>query len=241
MPILRTDGLVRRFGSLMAVNQLSLSVEKDEIIGLIGPNGAGKTTLLNCIAGADRPSAGTVWFDGMDTTGRSADFMCRLGLSRTFQIPQPFPKLTAFENVMASAIFGNPHRRRSQAAEAAAGALDLVEFPRAGDTPAMELNTVQLKRLDLARALASQPRLLLLDELGAGLTPGELEALMGIILRVRENGVTIVVVEHVMQVIRGLCDRVVVMQYGEKIAEGPMSEVANDPRVVDAYLGNICA
>jgi branched-chain amino acid transport system ATP-binding protein len=237
MPILETVNLTKRFGGLVAVGAVSLTVNAGEIYGLIGPNGAGKTTLLNCIAGALRPNGGSVRVFGQDTTGQRADEMCRLGVSRTFQIPRPFPRLTALENVMVAAVFGSPPGTAGDAAARAEAALDYVEFPRAKDAPAEHLNTVQLKRLDLARALASRPKLLLLDEFAAGLTPGELGALAAILRRIRADGITLLMVEHVMRLIMDLCERLAVIHYGEKIAEGPAAEVARDPAVLTAYLG----
>jgi branched-chain amino acid transport system ATP-binding protein len=242
MAILELDHVSRRFGGLVAVNDVSFSVDEGVIFGLIGPNGAGKTTLLNCLAGALRPSRGTVRFAEQETTGLSADEMCRRGMSRTFQISRPFPRMTALENVTVAAVFGDAGRSNGNGRQLkpeawAAEVLEYVEFPRPSGTPADHLNTVQLKRLDLARALASRPRLLLLDELAAGLTPGELGDLVKVLRRIRADGITIIMVEHVMRLILDVCDRLVVLQYGVKIAEGATAEVASNEVVREAYLG----
>jgi branched-chain amino acid transport system ATP-binding protein len=235
--ILHTETVTKNFGGLTAVNRVSMDVREGQIYGLIGPNGAGKTTFLNCIAGALNPSSGRVFFLGEETTGSSADVMCRKGMSRTFQIPLPFPKLTVLENTLVGAVFGAPDGSGAPPAERAQKALEFVDFPMAPETPAEQLNAVQLKRLDLARALACDPKLLLLDELASGLTPGELDDLLDIIRSIRDQGITIIVVEHIMRVIKGICDRVMVIEYGTEIAEGTPDEVLNDPRVIKAYLG----
>lgn len=235
--ILHTESVVKNFGGLTAVNRVSMDVKRGQIYGLIGPNGAGKTTFLNCIAGVFPPSSGKVYFLAEETTGNSADVMCRRGMSRTFQISRPFPKLTARENVMVGAVFGADGGGDKSPAERAEEMLEFVEFPWDPDVPAERLNTVQLKRLDLARALACDPQLLLLDELAAGLTPGELDAIMDVIREIRNQGITIIVVEHIMRVIQGICDRVMVIEYGTQIAEGTPDEVLNNPRVIKAYLG----
>ena len=237
MNVLETTSLTKRFGGLVAVDQVSMHVEEGEIVGLIGPNGAGKTTLLNAVAGLNPPTAGSVRMFGQNTTGYSPEKMCHLGLSRTFQIPRPFPKMTALENVLTAAIFG---RKRGQVKDPAGHArqmLEYVEFPVSEHTVSQNLNTMQLKRLDLARSLASSPKMLFLDELAAGLTEGELKDIMTIIRKIRDQGITILMVEHIMQLIMSLCDRLVVIQFGSKIAEGPTQEVARDPKVTKAYLG----
>ncbi len=238
MALLELSGVTKRFGGLTAVNNVSFNVEAGEIFGLIGPNGAGKSTLLNCLAGLTRPNAGTIRFDGHDTTGMSADRMCRLGLGRTFQIPRPFPRMTAFENVVVSAAFGDPNLSRSMVSDRALEMIQYVEFPRPVTTMANHLNVVQLKRLDLARALASKPKLLLLDEFAAGLTPSELSDIAKLLRRIRDDGTTILMVEHVMRLILDLCGNLSVLQYGELIAHGNATTVAQDPKVREAYLGH---
>lgn len=237
MNVLEAKDVTKQFGGLVAVNRVSIHIEEGEILGLIGPNGAGKTTLLNTIAGLDPPTSGSINFLGEATAGFTPEMMCHRGLSRTFQIPRPFPKMTVLENVMVASVFGNRDKKMVDPISHSRKLLDFVEFSMTEDILSETLNTVQLKRIDLARALASNPKLLLLDELASGLTEGELADLMTIIRKTRKMGITIIMVEHIMHVIMNLCDRLAVLQFGNKIAEGPTQEVARDPKVAEAYLG----
>jgi branched-chain amino acid transport system ATP-binding protein len=237
MNVLEAKDVTKQFGGLVAVNRVSIHIEEGEILGLIGPNGAGKTTLLNTIAGLDPPTSGSINFLGEATAGFTPEMMCHRGLSRTFQIPRPFPKMTVLENVMVASVFGNRDKKMVDPISHSRKLLDFVEFSMTDEILSETLNTVQLKRIDLARALASNPKLLLLDELASGLTEGELADLMTIIRKTRKMGITIIMVEHIMHVIMNLCDRLAVLQFGNKIAEGPTQEVARDPKVAEAYLG----
>jgi branched-chain amino acid transport system ATP-binding protein len=238
MIVLETKELTKKFGGLTAVNAVSMHINEGDIVGLIGPNGAGKTTLVNALAGLNPPTSGQVKMFGKKTTGLAPEKMCRLGLSRTFQIPIPFPKMSVLENVMTAAIFGSKPGSIKDPAAHSRKILEFVDFPIAEDTISEQLNTVQLKRLDLARALASQPKLLFLDELASGLSEGELNDMMQLILKIRDQGITILMIEHIMHLIMNLCNRLLCIQFGTKIAEGPTEEVANDPKVAKAYLGD---
>jgi branched-chain amino acid transport system ATP-binding protein len=235
--ILRVEKVSKSFGGLRALVEVSLGVAPREVLGVIGPNGAGKTTLLNVIAGVHPPDEGAVYLDGENVTGHEPEVLCRRGLSRTFQITQSFPGLSALENVLVSAVFGNPSLPRIEAEARARRWLDFVNFQMPLSTPAANLNTTQLKRLDLARALASHPKILLLDEIAAGLTPAELKDFSRLLERIRSTGVALIVVEHLMRLIMDVCDRVVFLQSGRLIAEGPPKDLAKNHAVIEAYLG----
>jgi branched-chain amino acid transport system ATP-binding protein len=234
--LLELRGITKRFGGLTAVSPVDQDGEAGQIVGLIGPNGAGKSTLLNVIAGVYKPTAGTVRFRGETITGLSPDRACARGISRTFQICRPFPKMSILENVKVAATFGSAGRVTDPEAQARA-MLEFTGFPVAELTLAESLNTAQLRRLDLARALASRPTLLLLDEAAAGLTPLELGDLQKLILKIRDQGTTVIIVEHLMRLIMQLCDRIMVLQYGHKIAEGTPGEIVENEAVTNAYLG----
>jgi branched-chain amino acid transport system ATP-binding protein len=228
----------RSFGGLTAVKSVDLRVDSGEIIGLIGPNGAGKTTLFNLITGTFRPNRGTILFEGRDITGLAPDARCRLGIARTFQLVRPFPNLSVLDNVAVGSVYGRQPAASRRAAEVAAReTLDLLGLSDRAHQLARTLTLVDRKRLELARALATHPKLLLLDELLAGLNPSEVVAAMDLVRGIRDSGVTIVMVEHLVKALFGVSDRVAVLSAGEKISEGTPNRVAQDPRVVDAYLG----
>lgn len=237
MGLLETKNVTKRFGGLIAVNDVSLNVEQGLIFGLIGPNGAGKTTLLNSISGVYKPEEGKVFFKGQDITPFSADRICHCGIARTFQIVHSFPQMTVLENVMVGAIFGG-RKDREKPETVAKEMLDFVGFPLSYDKLAQDLNTIQLKQLELARALATDCELLLLDEVAAGLTPAELDELSKLIFRIRDSGITIIMVEHLMKLIMGVCDRIAVLSFGRKIAEGTPQEITENEEVIEAYLGS---
>jgi branched-chain amino acid transport system ATP-binding protein len=237
MIVLETENLTKKFGGLIAVNNVSMTLHQGDVMGLIGPNGAGKTTFLNAITGLNPSTSGTVKLFGKETTGLPPERMCRRGLSRTFQIPSPFPKMTAIESVMTATIFGNKSGVVKDPVAHSRQMLEFVEFPMAETVVAEQLNTVQLKRLDLARALASSPKLLFMDEMASGLSEGELNDIMRIIRKISKKGISILMIEHIMQLIMAVCNRLLCIQFGTKIAEGTTEEVANDPKVTKAYLG----
>jgi len=234
--LLRIEAASKRFGGLVANRDISLTVEPGEIVGLIGPNGAGKTTLFNCVSGYMHPEAGRILFDGADITRTRPATICGLGVARTWQVVRAFGRMTALENVVCGGL-----KRTHRVAEARARARELLRFTGlagSDDVLARNLTLADKKRLEIARALATQPRLLLLDEAMSGLTPLETAAAVQLVRRIHDElGVTICVVEHVMEVVMPLSQRVVVLDYGVKIAEGPPQQVVRDERVVAAYLG----
>ena len=235
--VLSSRGLGKSFGGLEAVADLDFDVQRGEIFAIIGPNGAGKTTTLNMISGLLLPSSGRLTFNGVDITRMPTADRTHLGLGRAFQVVQPFPEMTVRENVMVGALFGRTGIGRAEAERRADAALERTGLTRWRDTPAEDLTLMQEKRLEIARALATAPDVLLLDEVMAGLRPIEARQAVELIRDVQRQGVTIVFIEHVMPVVRDLADRVLVMDYGKKLAQGSYQEVTSDPRVIEAYLG----
>jgi branched-chain amino acid transport system ATP-binding protein len=238
-PLLEVRGAAKQFGGVMAVQDVSFEVLPGEVLGLIGPNGAGKTTLINLITGIARPTRGDVAFDGRPLTGLRPHQIGQLGVARTFQIVRPFANLSVLENVAVGAMFGAGGARRSagDAMHKADEVLEFVHLASRRDDPAESLTIAGRKRLEIAKALAMEPRLLLLDEVMAGLRGVEVDQAMDLIRAISARGITLLIIEHVMKVITGVCNRVIVLEYGKKIAEGTPSEITANPAVIEAYLG----
>jgi len=238
MSFLTIENATKAFGGLKAVNDVSFTVEQGEIVGLLGPNGSGKTTLLNLVSGALPATAGQIALEGHRLTGRRPDLIARAGVARTFQLVRILPSLTLEENVMIPAVFGTVAHWGPAAEAVARRALETVGLKNAGRR-AGDLTYIDQKRLELARALAAEPKLLLLDEWLAGLNPTELAEGIALIRGLRETGITIVMVEHIMEAVRALCPRCLVMNSGTLIADGETERVLSDPHVIAAYLGEV--
>ena len=233
--LLSAENVSKEFGNLRAVAGADLSIDEGEIIGLIGPNGAGKSTFFNCLAGDTLPTTGRIVFDGADVTRASPEEHARLGIGRTFQVPATFEDLTVLDNVMVGAFLRHPHR--ADARTHALQVLDTVGLADRQNLRARSLGTPGRKRLEIARVLATGPRLMLLDEALAGLTPAELQLAIALVRRIHQTGVTIVIVEHIMEVIMTLAERVIVFNQGRVIAKGKPADVVRDEAVIEAYLG----
>lgn len=239
MPILEGQGVTKYFGGLAAVSNVDFRVEQGEAFGLIGPNGAGKTTLFNLISAALTPKSGTIRFKGEDITGIKPHKICRMGMARTFQTVKVFPDLPVLQNVVLGAYFGNT--REMSSSDVITHASEILEFvglSKVAVTPAKDLTLANQKRLEVARALATNPELMLLDEMMAGLNATEVAQAMELVSRIREKGITIIMIEHVMKAIMNVCERIMVLHHGAKIAEGTPQEIANSETVIKVYLGD---
>lgn len=235
MEILEIKEVSKSFGGLKALSEVSFNARKNEVLSIIGPNGAGKTTLFNIISGFYRPDGGEIYFEGIPIHGLRPDEICRMGLTRTFQIVQPFPDLTVLDNIIIGSL-----ARNSQLPKAREKAFEILELMQLKDRSAVlskKLTLAEKKRLEVAKALATAPQILLMDESMAGLTPFEADQVLELIQRLKKRGLTFVLIEHVMEIVMNHSDRIVVLNYGKKIAEGTPRETASNPEVIEAYLG----
>ena len=237
MQILKAEGVRKTFGGLVAVNGVDFDVNQGEIMGLIGPNGAGKTTFFNVISGAIPMDSGTVMFNGTKISGRKPHQICRLGIGRTFQHAKNFPGMSVRENAMMGALFGKKGQTHKQAAHEVDEILEFVGLGDQGGRHVPDLTLASQKRVEVARALATKPTLLMLDETMAGLNPTEVEEAMELVRKVRDSGITVIMIEHVMRAIMSICDRIVVLHHGAKIASGTPEEISTNKDVIEVYLG----
>ncbi|MBN2116100.1 MAG: ABC transporter ATP-binding protein [Anaerolineales bacterium] len=236
--LLSLQGVSKRFGGLQALLNITFDLPQGQILGLIGPNGAGKTTLFNVINGVYPPESGRTVFRDKDVTGLKPYHLAQMGMARTHQIVRPLNELSVRENVMVGACFGHENQDLGNASKIADEVLEFVGLAARVDQLAGSLNVAQKKRLEMARALAAHPYLLLLDEVLAGLNHSEIDSMIQTVLKIREQGITIIMIEHVMKAVMNICDRIIVLDYGQQIAEGNPEAIASDPKVVEAYLGD---
>jgi len=238
MPLLEGKGVTKFFGGLAAVSDVDFAVEPGEVVGLIGPNGAGKTTLFNLISGALAPKAGVIRFKGQGIDGLKPNTICKMGVARTFQSVKVFGNMPVLENILLGALFGTSGSvSQADAARKAAESLEFVDLSTLRAKPAKDLTLANQKRVEVARALATKPEMLLLDELMAGLNPTEVAQSMELVARIRDDGITVFMIEHVMKAIMSVCDRIIVLHHGKKLAEGTPQEIATSKTVVEVYLG----